>query len=161
MEPFVHTHTHTPQTKQGLISVPTTHRNVTFKLIIWNFQINKSEAGWMVMTLPVPPPRRWGAWENPFSTVNTFLSILLLLTTPSGPSACWLLLLFSCPVMCDSFVTPWTTAHQAPLSMEFPRQEYWSRLPLPSPGDLPNPGMEPCLLHWQADTWATREASVY
>ena len=41
------------------------------------------------------------------------------------------------------FVTPWTVALQAPLSMGFPRQEYWSGLPFPSPGDLPNPGMEP------------------
>ena len=41
------------------------------------------------------------------------------------------------------FVTPWTVAHQAPPSMEFSRQEYWSGLPLPSPGDLPNPGIEP------------------
>ena len=42
--------------------------------------------------------------------------------------------------MLDS-ATPWTTAHQAPLSMWFPRQEYWSGLPLPSPGDLPDPGI--------------------
>ena len=41
------------------------------------------------------------------------------------------------------FTTPCTIAHQAPLSMEFPRQEYWSRLPSPLPGDLPNPGIEP------------------
>ena len=41
------------------------------------------------------------------------------------------------------FVTPWTVAHQAPLSMEFPRQEYWSGLPFPPPGDLSNPGIEP------------------
>ena len=41
------------------------------------------------------------------------------------------------------FVTPWTIAHQAPLSMGFPRQEYWRGLPFPSPGDLPNPGSEP------------------
>ena len=41
------------------------------------------------------------------------------------------------------FVTPWTVAYQAPQSMEFSRQEYWSGLPFPSPGDLPNPGMEP------------------
>ena len=45
-------------------------------------------------------------------------------------------------VMSDS-VTPWTVAHQAPLSMGFPRQEYWSGLPFPPPGDLPNPGIEP------------------
>ena len=39
--------------------------------------------------------------------------------------------------------TPWTVAHQAPQSMEFSRQEYWSGLPFPSPGDLPDPGIEP------------------
>ena len=44
------------------------------------------------------------------------------------------------------FVTPWTVAHQACLSMGFPRQEYWSRLPYPTPGDLPNPRMEPVSL---------------
>ena len=41
------------------------------------------------------------------------------------------------------FATSWTVAHQAPLSMIFSRQEYWSGLPFPSPGDLPNPGIEP------------------
>ena len=45
--------------------------------------------------------------------------------------------------MSDSFVTPWTVACHSPLSMGFPRQEYWSGLPFPSPGDLPNPGIEP------------------
>ena len=40
------------------------------------------------------------------------------------------------------FVTPWTVAYQAPLSVEFSRQEYWSGLPFPSSGDLPNPGIE-------------------
>ena len=41
------------------------------------------------------------------------------------------------------FATPWTVAHQAPLSMEFFRQEYWSGLPFPSLRDLPDPGIEP------------------
>ena len=41
--------------------------------------------------------------------------------------------------MADSFATPWTVTHQAPLSMGFPRQENWSELSFPSPGDLPNP----------------------
>ena len=41
------------------------------------------------------------------------------------------------------FATPWTVAYQAYQSMGFSRQEYWSGLPLPSPGDLPNPGIEP------------------
>ena len=41
------------------------------------------------------------------------------------------------------FITPWTVAHQTPLSMGFPRQEHWSGLPCPPPGDLPDPGTEP------------------
>ena len=49
-------------------------------------------------------------------------------------------------VMSWLFATPWTVAHQAPLSMGFSRQEYWSGLPLPSPGALPNPGVEPVSL---------------
>ena len=48
--------------------------------------------------------------------------------------------------------TPWTVAHQAPPSMEFSRQEYWSGLPFPSPGDLPNPGNKPRSPALQADT---------
>ena len=44
---------------------------------------------------------------------------------------------------CPTFVTLWTMAFQAPLSMGFSRQEYWSGLPFPSPGDLPDPGNEP------------------
>ena len=45
--------------------------------------------------------------------------------------------------MSDSFATPWTVACQAPLSVGFPRQEYWNALPFPSPGDRPKPGTEP------------------
>ena len=44
------------------------------------------------------------------------------------------------------FTTPWTVAHQAPLSVEFSREEYWSKLPFPSAGDLPDPGIEPTSL---------------
>ena len=51
----------------------------------------------------------------------------------------------SCSVVSDS-VTPWTVAYQAPLFMGFSRQEYWSGLPFPPPGDLPNPGIEPTSL---------------
>ena len=49
------------------------------------------------------------------------------------------------------FATPWTVAYQAPPSMGFPRQEYWSGLPFPSPGDLPNPGIKPGSPTFQAD----------
>ena len=51
-----------------------------------------------------------------------------------------------CSVMSDSFVTPWTVAPQAPLSMGFSRQEYLSGLPCPPPGDLPDPGIKPTSL---------------
>ena len=53
------------------------------------------------------------------------------------------------------FATPWTAAHQAFLSMRFSRQGYWSVLPFPSPGDLPNPGMEPGSPALQADSLLT------
>ena len=62
------------------------------------------------------------------------------------------------------FATPWTVAHQAPLSMGFSRQEYWSGLPFPSPGDLPDLGIEheyhvsflhcrQILYHWASYIW--------
>ena len=71
--------------------------------------------------------------ENLFSfwVLNIMLLLLLLL-----------LLLFSHWFVSDSFVTPWTVAHQAPLSLRFPRQEYWSRLPFPSSGTLPDSGIK-------------------
>ena len=49
------------------------------------------------------------------------------------------------------FATPWTVAHQASPSMGFSRQEYWSELPFPSPGDLSDPGIEPMSPAFQAD----------
>ena len=63
---------------------------------------------------------------------------------PKLPAVMILLLLFSHSVMFDFFATPWTAAHQAPpLSMRFSRQEHCNGLPFPSPGNLPNPGIEP------------------
>ena len=60
----------------------------------------------------------------------------------------------ACVLSCFSpvrlFVTVWTVAHQAPVSMEFSRQEYWSGLPFPSPGDLPDPAIKPMTLALQA-----------
>ena len=58
------------------------------------------------------------------------------------------MVLFSCDFMSSSFVTPWNVAHQAPLNMGFPRQEYWSELPFPSPGDVLTLESNPSLLHW-------------
>ena len=71
-------------------------------------------------------------------------------TLPSG--ACML----NCFSHVQLFGTPWTIAHQAPLSMRFPRQEYWSGLPCPPPGDLPDPGIKPTSL-----TSATWEAHPF
>ena len=56
---------------------------------------------------------------------------------------CFLLLLLTRSVVSSSLVTPGTVAHQAPLSMGFPRQKYWSGLPFPFPGDFPDPRIEP------------------
>ena len=53
-----------------------------------------------------------------------------------------------CPTVCD----PWTVAHQAPLSVEVSRQDDWSGLPFPFPGDLPDPGIEPRSPTLQADS---------
>ena len=50
--------------------------------------------------------------------------------------------MLSCSVVPD-FATPWTVARHAPLSIRFPRQEYWSELPFPSPEDLPDPEIKP------------------
>ena len=54
-------------------------------------------------------------------------------------------------------MTPWTAAHQAPLSMEFSRQEYWSRLPFPSLGDPPGPGLKPTSPELAGGFFTTRD----
>ena len=59
------------------------------------------------------------------------------------------------------FVIPWTVAHQMPLSMEFSRKEYWSGLPFPFPGDLPNPGTKLRIPTLQADSLPSEAASLY
>jgi len=85
-------------------------------------------------------------------------SALILNAFPAFLGLCVLSLLCVCAQAFGHvrlFVNPWTVAHQAPLSMGFPRQEYWSELPLPTLGDLPNPGIKPILLHllhWRVDT---------
>ena len=54
----------------------------------------------------------------------------------------WLSCCSLVPELCPAFLTAWPVAHQALLSTGFPRQEYWSELPFPSPGDLPKPGIK-------------------
>ena len=79
----------------------------------------------------------WTATHQPSLSFTIFQSLLKFISIESvkwseakSLSHIWL------------FATPWTVAYQAPLSMGFPRQEYWSELPFPSPGDLPEPGNE-------------------
>ena len=57
--------------------------------------------------------------------------------------------------------TPWTVAHQAPPSMGFSRQEYWSGLPFPSPGDLPDPGIEPGSRTLEADALTSEPPGIH
>ena len=77
------------------------------------------------------------------------------------PASCLLLKLYLktggglVTMMCPTLVTPWTIAFQASLSMGFSRQEYWSWLPFPPPGDLPNPRIEPGSPALQADSLLT------
>ena len=68
--------------------------------------------------------------------------------------------LFNHQVISNSFVTPWTIAQQALPSMGFPRQEYWSELPFPSPPDLQDPGIKPWS-HALAGEFFTTEATKY
>ena len=72
-----------------------------------------------------------------------------------------MLLLFRHEVVSDSFATPWAAACQAPLSVRLPRQEYWSGLPFPSPGDLSDPGFEPVSPAWAGGFFATEPILQY
>ena len=77
-------------------------------------------------------------------------------TTSTSWEAQTLVCMHTCLLSCYShvwlFVTQWSIALQAPLSMRFSRQEYWSGLPCPSPGDLPHPGIEPISPALQVDS---------
>ena len=82
---------------------------------------------------------------------NGIISLFSITQEYSAVCVCmcmYVLSRFSCVWL---FATPWTIACQAPLSVSFSRQEYWSGWPCPPPGGLPNPEIEPlCILHWQA-----------
>ena len=98
--------------------------------------------------------------------LKTYLAFCALYSNPPALWGCAVLSRFS---HVQLFVTPWTAAHQAPLSMRFSRQEYWNGLPCPPPGDLPDPGMEPTSLRSPAlaggffttgTTWEALQAVV-
>ena len=71
-------------------------------------------------------------------TINSFQSSIKLKPQPK-----YYMNIYSVAQLCPTFATQWTIAPQAPLFMEFSRQEYWSGLPFLPPGDLPNPGIIP------------------
>ena len=111
---------------------------------------------------PVNREQNWVSWKwsNEPSVYDTSRTLSSMWQRYERTQRAWMLSHIS-PVRL--FATLWTAAHQAPLSMGFSRQEYWSELPCPPPGDLPDPGTEPmslCLLHcrWILYHWATWEA---
>ena len=64
-------------------------------------------------------------------------------TETGGGDGCTICCRFLVAKLCPTLVTPWTVARQVPLSVGFPRQEYWSKFPFPSLADLPDPGFKP------------------
>ena len=94
-------------------------------------------------------PLLWTKLILPVYCVNHYQSYILLTTVKSIPNCTpwWKWSLSRVRL----FATTWTVAYQAPPSMGFSRQEYWSGLPFPSPGDLPDPGIEPRSPALQAD----------
>ena len=114
--------------------------------------------------LPCPPP---GTFPDPgIELLFPALAGRLFTTEPSTLHSFFMVQAFTfsdlmttaigylcmCAQSCTTLWNPWTVAHHAPLSMEFSRQEYWSGLPVPSQGDLPNPGIEPRSPTLQADS---------
>ena len=83
------------------------------------------------------PPLTWLSWPCPVVLISLYFFLFLhsayVCVCAQSLICVWL------------FATPWTVAHQAPLFMEFSRQEQWSGLPFPTPGDLPDPGIKPSL----------------
>ena len=132
-----------------------------------------SESLWPPWTAACQAPLSMGLspqeyWSGlPFSPLKDLPNPRIQPTTPPSPALAgrfftteppgkpalllwkWKCYLFSCIPL---FVTPWTVAHQAPLSMEFSRQDYWSGEPVPSPGDRSDPGNEPESPSVQADS---------
>ena len=90
-----------------------------------------------------------GVWWATVSGVAQSRTQLKRLSSNSSRFGWSFVLTLSCVQL---FVTLWTVAHEAPLSMGYLRQEYWSGLPFPSPGNFPDPGMESMSPDWQADS---------
>ena len=100
------------------------------------------------ITFGAVAPTQVGTHNQPLTTVILLVPPHLCAWLAFIPKSFWILCAYvlSCSVLSDSLPPPCTVALQTPLSMEFSRQEYWSRLPFPLLRDFPNPGMEPTSL---------------
>ena len=94
---------------------------------------------------------------SPCTLPGPLSSFIQALTTHASNSGFLNLVKYVCVFSCvQLFATPWIIAHQAPLSVGFPGQEHWGRLPLPSPGHIPTQGSNLCLLEWQVNSLLLR-----
>ena len=101
--------------------------------------MKRAERPWLEINLPQKIFR--GEGEVIYTMSSLFLRISPFHFTDK--LHIWGSISIICSVVSDSIGTPWTVASQPSLPMGFSRQEYWSGLPFPSPGDLPNPGIKP------------------
>ena len=98
------------------------------------------------------------AWPPaPFATYRASLVAQMVKNLPAVQD---MMMEWSCSVVYDSLQSHWL-AYQAPPSMEFSKQQYWSELPFPAPGDNPNPGIEPRTPALQADVYHLRYQGVF
>ena len=108
-------------------------------LVLWQWYLIRFQF-WPIysnaaMNIPIHLGKQWCAF-----LLSTYLGMELLIPKEGVSIAA----ICACRLSCTQlFETLWNAAHQAPLSMGFSRQEYWSRLPFPSPGHLPDPAIEP------------------
>ena len=117
----------------------------------------KAATGWAGSHLSVRPslPTVLNSAERPSPGFPSAITLRFLFCTLLGAMrflCCCSLVTVSCPTPCD----PMDCSPQTPLSVGFSRQEYWSGLPFSSPGDLPDPGIEPGSPAWQADSLPLR-----
>ena len=113
------------------------------KLLLRLLELAQITSQWSFHQLPCPPTHSQNTLFRCFlQPCFTEMDLFYIIILCRGVRLWWLLL-FSCKVMSSSFRTSWTIGCQVPLSLGFPRQEYWSGLPIPTPRDLPDPGIKP------------------
>ena len=138
--------------------------NETMKRPFWTALSNSSEAFIIVKRMDSASLRSQKAVSPPPLSSETMTPLQLRNGRRAEVWGPWVLKSTG-PWWCDGvqllrcvwvFATPWVVACQAPLSIGFPRQEYWSGLPFSPPGDFPTQGLSLYLLHWQADSLLLR-----